>query len=457
MARLNRLLRDAWALAVPYWRSEDRWAARALLLVVVVLNLGIVYLNVLLNQWNNAFYNALQDKNYAVFLHQLVRFSWLAVLFIIVAVYQLYLNQMLQIRWRRWLTDRYLQAWLAGGAYYRMQIAAAKTDNPDQRIAEDLSLFVSGTFGLAIGGLRAVVTLVSFVVILWGLSGTVVIPLGRGIAVPGYMVWTALLYAIVGTWIASRIGRPLVQLNFEQQRYEADFRFGLVRFRENAESVALYHGETAELRGFQARFGAVVRNFWEIMRRQKRLTWFTAGYAQAAVIFPIVVAAPRYFRGAIHLGGLIQTATAFGQVQDSLSFIISSYTDIAAWRAVVERLLGFERALEHVRSHAANDSGFAYADGDAAQLALDDVELDLPGGQRLIAGVNLTLARGGTALLGGPSGAGKTTLIRAIAGIWPFGRGKIRVPRGARVLVLPQKPYLPIGKLRDVVSYPRPA
>src|SRR2546422_10462198 len=259
-----------------------------------------IYLNVLLNQWNNAFYNALQDKNYAVFVHQLVRFCWLAVLYIVVAVYQLYLNQMLQIRWRRWLTDRYLRAWLAGGAYYRMQVAAAKTDNPDQRIAEDLNLFVSGTFGLATGGLRAAVTLVSFVVILWGLSGTVVIPLGRAsIAVPGYMVWTALVYAIVGTWVTSRIGRPLVQLNFEQQRYEADFRFGLVRFRENAESVALYHGESAELRGFQARVGAVVRNYWEIMRRQKRLPGVTAGDAQAAGLFPILGAAPRDFPGEI--------------------------------------------------------------------------------------------------------------------------------------------------------------
>ena len=454
MARLHRLLRDAWALAVPYWRSEDRWAARALLLVVVVLNLGIVYLNVLLNQWNNAFYNALQDKNYAVFLHQLVRFSWLAVVYIVVAVYQLYLNQMLQIRWRRWLTDRYLQAWLAGGAYYRMQIAAAKTDNPDQRIAEDLNLFVSGTFGLAIGGLRAAVTLVSFVAILWGLSGTIVIPLGRGsITVPGYMVWTALLYAIVGTWITSRIGRPLVQLNFEQQRYEADFRFGLVRFRENAESVALYHGENAELRGFQARFGAVVRNFWEIMRRQKRLTWFTAGYAQAAVIFPIVVAAPRYFRGAIHLGGLIQTATAFGQLQDSLSFIVSSYTDIATWRSVVERLVGFERGLAQARSEPAG-GGIAHLEDDAARLDLEGLDLELPDGQQLIGGVNLSLARGDTILLGGRSGTGKSTLIRAVAGIWPFGRGVVRLPLGARILVLPQKPYLPIGTLRDVVRYP---
>src|SRR2546427_128102 len=367
MARLHRLLRDAWAMTVPYWRSEDRWAARALLLVVVMLNLGIVYLNVLLNQWNNAFYNALQDKNYAVFLHQLVRFSWLAVLFIIVAVYQLYLNQMLQIRWRRWLTGRYLQAWLAGGAYYRMQIAAAKTDNPDQRIAEDLNLFVSGTFGLAIGGLRAAVTLVSFVVILWGLSGTVVIPLGRAsIAVPGYMVWTALVYAIVGTWVTSRIGRPLVQLNFEQQRYEADFRFGLVRFRENAESVALYHGTL---------------------------------------------------------------------------------------RSVIEGLVGFERGLAQVRSEAAG-GGIAHLEDDAARLALEKLDLELPDGRQLIGGVNLSLARGDTVLLGGRSGTGKSTLIRAVAGIWPFGRGAVRLPRGARILVLPQKPYLPIGTLRDVVGFP---
>ncbi len=376
-------------MAAPYWRSEDRWAARGLLAVVVALNLGIVYLNVLLNQWNNGFYNALQDKNYAVFVHQLVRFSWLAGFYIVVAVYQLYLNQMLQIRWRRWLTERYLQAWLAGGAYFRMQLAAGDTDNPDQRIADDLQLFVSGTLALAIGGLRAVVTLLSFVAILWGLSGSVTIPFGRSsVILPGYMVWTALVYAIIGTWLTNRIGRPLVRLNFDQQRYEADFRFGLVRFRENAEGVALYHGETDELRGFRKRFGAVVQNFWDIMRRQKRLTWFTAGYAQAAVIFPFIVAAPRYFRDVIHLGGLMQTATAFGQVQDSLSFIVSSYTDIAAWRS---------------------------------------------------------------------AGAGKSTLIRAIAGIWPFGRGEIRVPRGARLLVLPQKPYLPIGSLRDVVSYPRPA
>jgi putative ATP-binding cassette transporter len=457
MSRLRRLLRNAWALTRPYWFSEDRWAAWGLLLVVIALNLGIVFINVLLNKWNNTFYNSLQDKDYAVFVQQLIRFSWLAASFIIVAVYQLYLNQMLQIRWRRWLTERYLGAWLTDTAYYRMQLVAGETDNPDQRIAEDLRLFVTGTLVLAIGGMRAVVTLVSFIAILWGLSGALTLPVGGFlVTIPGYMVWAALLYAIVGTWLTDRIGRPLVRMNFDRQRYEADFRFGLVRFRENTEGVALYHGEPDEMRNFRTRFGAVVRNWWDIMRQQKRLTWFTAGYGQAAIIFPFVVAAPRYFRGEIPLGGLVQTASAFGQVQDSLSFIVSSYTEIAEWRSVVQRLVGFEEALDRVRAQAGAQDGIRRGDGDAPALAVENVDLALPGGTALISGVNLSLAPGESAVLSGPSGTGKSTLIRAIAGIWPFGRGEIRVPRGP-VLFLPQKPYLPIGTLREVISYPTPA
>ena len=297
-------------------------------------------------------------------------------------------------------------------------------------------------------------TLVSFVAILWTLSGPFTIP-GIHVTVPGYMVWAALLYAIVGTWLTDWIGRPLVTLNFNQQRYEADFRYSLVRFRENAEGVALYHGEADELRGFRDRFGNVVRNWWGIMRQQKRLTSFTAGYGQAAVIFPFVVAAPRYFRGEFALGGLMQTASAFGQVQDSLSYMISSYTDIAEWRAVVARLAGFNQALEQVRTEAAIQ-GIRHDETPAGGLGVEHVHLALPDGQTLVEDASFALRRGDTALISGPSGAGKSTLFRAIAGIWPFGRGRITMPAGDRVLFLPQKPYLPLGTIREVVSYPMP-
>ena len=458
MTNVRQMLRDAWGIIRPYWFSEDRWAGRALLLAVIVLNLTMVAINVLLNKWYNTFYNALQDKNYDVFVRQLWIFTLLAGSFVLVAVYELYLNQMLQMRWRRWLTVRYLTAWLTGDAYYRMQLTAGETDNPDQRIAEDVRLFIAGAnggggaLGLVIGGMRAVVTLVSFVAILWGLSGAFTLP-WIGLTIPAYMVWAALLYAIIGTWLTDRIGRPLVRLNFNQQRFEADFRFGLVRFRENTEGVALYRGEADELRGFRERFAAVVQNWWGIMRQRKRLTAFTASYGQAAVIFPFIFAAPRFFRGEIQLGGLIQISQAFGQVQDSLSYLVTSYAEIAEWRAVIERLAGFERTLERVHAEA-DVQGIRRTEEDSSALELKDVDLLLPGGRPLMENVDLTFRRGDNALISGPTGSGKSTLFRAIAGIWPFGRGEIRMPAHGRSLFLPQKPYLPIGTLREVVSYP---
>ena len=457
--RLRQLLPTAWNMIRPYWFSEDRWAAWGLLTVVIALTLAMVHMSVLFNHWNNAFYTALQDKNHTVFFRQLIGLSWLVGLTIIFAVYQLYLNQMLEIRWRRWLTERYLRAWLTDGAYYRMQLVAGETDNPDQRIAEDVHLLISHTLTLVIGGLRALVTLVAFVAILWALSGALSVPVGGwfSIMLPGYMVWAAILYAIGGTWLTHWIGRPLVRLNYDKQRCEADFRFGLVRFRENTEGVALYRGEADELRGFRERFEMVVMNWWDIMRRQKRLTYFTSGYQQAAWIFPSLVAAPRYFRGDLTLGGLIQTIGAFSQVQSSLSFFIDSYKIIAEWCSVVERLSGFERALERVRIQATTGGGVRHVDGDATHLTVKGVDLYLPDGQPLIADVNLSLLRGDSVLLGGASGSGKSTLFRAVAGIWPFGRGEIRGPRDRHVLFLPQKPYLPIGTLREVVSYPMPA
>jgi vitamin B12/bleomycin/antimicrobial peptide transport system ATP-binding/permease protein len=441
----------------PYWFSEDRWAARGLLLAVVLLTLGMVYLTVLLNQWNNTFYGALQDKDLVAFRGQLFRVTWLIGIFILLAVYQAYLNQMLEIRWRRWLNDRYLRAWLADGAYYRMQLVAHETDNPDQRIAEDVHLLAAHTLGLFTGGLRAIVTLVTFVAILWGLSGTLTVSVGVfSVIIPGSMVWVAVLYAAAGTWLTDWLGRPLVRLNVDRQRYEADYRFSLVRFRENTEGVALYGGEADEFRGFRKRFEHVVGNWWGIMRRQKRMAYFTSGYGLGAWIVPSIVAAPRYFRGELGLGGLMQTTQAFQQVQDALSFFIQSYKEIAAWSAVVERLAGFERALEHVR-HRSTDGGVRRVQGRSTHLSVEGVDLDLPDGQPLMANINFSLLRGESVLLGGASGSGKSTLVRAIAGIWPFGRGEILLPQGARVLFLPQRPYLSIGALRDVVSYPMPA
>jgi vitamin B12/bleomycin/antimicrobial peptide transport system ATP-binding/permease protein len=453
---LRQTLPDAWRMIRPYWFSEDRWPARGLFLVVVALTLGMVYLSVLLNQWNNAFFSALQEKNSAMFSQQLVRVSWLVGAFIVLAVYQLYLNQMLEIRWRRWLTERYLRSWLTDRTYYRMQLEARETDNPDQRIAEDIQLLISQTLALFMGGLRAVVTLATFVVILWSLSGKITVSIG-GIAInlPGYMVWVSVLYALGGTLLTDWIGRPLVRLNFDRQRYEADFRFSLVRFRENTEGVALYRGEADEFLGFRELFEAVVRNWWGIMRRQKRLTSFTSGYSQGAWIVPSVVAAPRYFRGELGLGGLMQTVGAFNQVQDALSFIVVSYKEIASWCSVVERLAGFERTLERVRIETAI-AGVRHTDGDDTRLTVKNVDLHLPDGKPLVANVNFSFQRGETVLLRGASGSGKSTLFRAIAGIWPFGRGEVLVSRKARVLFLPQRPYLPIGTLRRVVSYPMP-
>ena len=451
---------EAWALIAPFWRSEERWRARLLLAVVIALNLSLVGMTVLLTYWQRAFYNTLESKDWDGFIALL--FSWhhteaegflpgfvlVAALYILIAVYQLYLRQALQMRWRRWLTDVYLTQWLADRAYYRMALTDPYTDNPDQRIADDARLFVEDTLSLGIGLLNSVVTLGSFILVLWSLSGAVTV---FGADIPGYMVWVALIYALLGTWLAHLIGRPLIMLNFNQQRLEADFRYALVRFRENTEGIALYGGEADEKRGLTQRFSKLMLNWWDIMRATKRLTFFTAGYGQVASIFPIVVAAPAYFAGRMPLGGLIQTSSAFGQVQGALSWFVDNYARLTEWRATVERLSGFTHAVAKAREAV---GGPHPSKGETSHLILRDVTLSLPDGRVLLGGAEMRVAPGEAVLINGPSGSGKSTLFRAIAGIWPFGSGNIAMPKDARALFLPQRPYLPLGTLKRAVCYP---
>jgi len=452
-ARRN-ITRTAWGLAKRYWTSEEKWSAWGLLVGVIGLNLGNVYISVRINEWNRSFYNALQAFDRGELFRQLGGFCILVVFAISMSVYGLYLSQMLQIRWRRWLTNRYLSAWLAERAYYQLELGG-RTDNPDQRIAEDLNQFTTYLLSLSVGLISSVVSLISFLLILWGLSGPADIALGTWttLHVPAYLVWAALLYAGIGTWLTVKIGRPLVPLNYARQRFEADFRFSLVRFRENAESVALYGGEPVELKLFKERFGSVFENFCQIMKRQKRLTWFTLGYAQVAVIFPVVVISPRYFLKQIGLGGLMQAVNAFSFVQNALSFLINSYADIAAWQAVTERLGGFEERLQATHQGMRTSRKIVIRRGGFG-IALKELDIDMPDGKPLLHGVGFAPARGGAVLIAGPSGAGKSTLLRAIAGIWPYGRGEIRIGKGLMFFV-PQRPYLPLGTLASALRYPR--
>ena len=474
-------LAKVWALSLPYFRSEEKWKARALLVAIVALNLSSVFMLVQLNDWNRVFYDALQNKDAAVFWKQLGVFTYLAFTLIIIAVYKFYLTQLLEMRWRAWMTRDYLQRWLQNQAFYLMELArfslgssatataqatsAAMPDNPDQRIQEDSNQFTSYTVSLSMGLLNAVVTLVSFVGILWGLSGDFAIPVGgTSINIPGFMVWAAILYCAVGSYVTHLIGRPLSGLNFQQQQLEADFRHHLVRVREYSESIALDRGEKVENTQLNRRFSDVLANYLKLLKTQKNLTWFTNGFGQAAVVFPMVVAAPRYFSGAIQLGQLTQIAGAFGRVQDSLSWLVDNYSTLAAWNATTLRLTSFNdslMAIEGRRTGLTNTAGpestasLAPGGKNLDGVHIDDLQLALPNGQVLLNSAHLKAQAGDRILLQGPSGSGKSTLFRAIAGIWPFAKGHLDKPQNA--MFIPQRPYFPDGPLRDALAYPEPA
>ncbi len=456
MNGIGSTIAAVWRISAPYFRSSDKWAGGGLLAAVIALELASVAITVLLNSWNNRFYNALQERNWDNFVYEISYFTVLAMIYIAIAVYQLYLNQWLQIRWRSWMTTRYLTDWLDHANHYRMQLQGDAADNPDQRITDDVKLYVDRTLNIAIGVLSSVVTLFSFIVILWELSNAAPMHMfGRDIDFPGYMVWGALIYSALGTWPTHVIGWPLVGLDFRQQKYEADFRFNLVRVRENSEQIALMHGEGAERERLLTRFGNVIENWLGIMSRTKKVTAFTSTYAQASVIFPYVLVAPAYFAEKIQLGGMMQTASAFGSVQGALSFFITVYRQLAEWQAVVARLDGFEAGIKHAQSLAADPSMIRVVTRPAADaIVASNLAVRLPNGDALLNVTNLKLRKDERTLVTGPSGAGKSTLFRVIAGIWPFGNGAIEIPEGATLMTLPQRPYFPVGTLSSAISYP---
>lgn len=453
IALTKQFLKDVWYLTKSYWTSEEKLKAFGLLGIIIALTLGIVYMLVLLNEWNNSFYNALQNYQTDMIFDGLLRFSWLAAIYIILSVYSYYLQQTLILHWRRWMTVQFLDIWLKNKTYYQLQMFGEDTDNPDQRISEDIRLFVEMTLSFGVGILKSLCTFISFVFILYQLSGTLQFTaFGQEWHLNGYLFWAALVYSVIGTYITHIVGRKLVKLNFVQQRYEADFRFSMIRLRESAESVAFYRGEKQEGSIFRDRFALLLDNFWKLVNKQKQLVWLNSGYSQIAIIFPFVAAMNRYLSREITLGGLMQVSSAFGNVQGALSYFIDVYTSLAQWQAVVMRLTFFGRHMHEVSIEAEKFHLQRFAA--SQEVEAEHMQINLPDGTPLLKDICFTLQPGRNVLIKGVSGSGKSTFLRAIAGIWPYVDGKIRIPEPEKLMFIPQKPYLSLGTLRAALLYP---
>lgn len=450
------LLLTSWKIARSYWFSEEKWSAWGLLLTVVSLNLAIVYFLVLINTWQVNFYEVIQSRNYEGFIKAIGQFSILAVCLVVIRGYQIYTRMLLHIRWRGWMTEKYLSDWLYNKTYYLLQLSPDHDmDNPDQRISEDIEMFVWLTLRLSLDLLQDLVTVLSFVIILWELSGVLTFTLsGYQFSISGYLVWVAMLYAMVGTYWTVKTGRPLVKLDFDQQRNEADFRFSLMRLRENAESIALYGGEKQEKWSFHQGFGKILATYRKIMTIRKQLTWLTSAYTQVSGIFASIAASPRYFSGQIHLGQMFQIVDAYHHVQTGFSFVVDSFTILAQWRAVVNRLNNFLVSMEMARNQSQRAYKLDISRESSSVYSAKNLQILLPDGCPLIKDFSLSIKPAEKLLIMGESGCGKSTLLRTFAGIWPYASGKIRIPEGQKVMFVPQKSYLPFSSLREILFYP---
>jgi putative ATP-binding cassette transporter len=433
----------------PYWTSEDRWKAYGLLGGHVGLMGVFIYLTVCLNYWNNDFYTALQNLDSSAFFRLLGVFCLLSASSILVFTTKLYLLQNLEIRWRKWMTQHLIENWIQEKRYYALQLKGDGTDNPDQRIAEDVYFFIDGALNLSLGLLQQIIMLFSFLSILWFLSGTLIIPFGKlSLSIPGYMCWGALLLAIAGTFLSFYFGRTLIQLNYEHEKREANFRYSLVRFRENGEGIAFYKGEEQEKNIFSERMHYIVENFRSIIQTMLVMNSWGIFYSQVQYIFPFLLAAPRFFAKEITFGGLTQTMGAFAQVSACLSFIVTNFVKIATWRATIRRLLEFKYSLDTIPPSLLSHGTHAE---EAIHVRCEYISL--PQGAILHEGLTLSFKKGENTLITGPTGVGKSTLARLMAGLWPYGKGDVRLP-SSPCLFLPQKPYMPLGSLEAVLQYP---
>ena len=444
--RYTRWGSQFWQLAGPYFSYKRSWRPLLVFALLLVLTLFSVRLNVLFSFWYNGFYSALQGLDQGAFWYLLGVFAVLASIHVLRSLCSFYVNQAFSITWRVWLTERLTGDWMHGDAYYRGQFLAEPVDNPDQRIELDVNAFVSNSLSLALGAVSALVSLVAFTGILWGLSAPLAV---AGVEIPRAMVFAVYLYVIVATWIAFRLGQPLIRLNFLNEKLTANFRYALMRLRENAENVAFYQGAEVERGTLLGRFAALIVNAWALVFRNLKFSGFNLGVSQVAVVFPFILQAPRFFSGAIKLGDVMQTSQAFGQVQDALSFFRESYDTFAQYRATLDRLTGFLDANAQAR---ALPRVLTAEQAHALQIA--DLKVLRPDGHALITDLNLSLQAGQALLIKGPSGSGKTTLLRALAGLWPYAEGEVRRPLGHQALFLSQRPYLPLGDLRTVIAYP---
>jgi putative ATP-binding cassette transporter len=451
-------LRTFLAVALPFFNSEERWLARGLLAAIVAAELGLVTVAVAVINWNARFFNALEARNWQAFTDELLVFSVITLGAIVAGISQYYFGQMLQIRWRRWLTETYVAVWMAEGRHYRVRAVAPEVDNIHLRIASDVYLFLQRTHELGTGLLGSIVALASFAYILWGLSDAIPLPLfGMDLSPPGYLVFTALAYAAVGTLAAHLIGWRLIPLNFNQQRYESDFRFAIVRAADHSEPVALMHGEPVEREELRRRFSNLVANWTALARRQARLVAFVSGYGHISTVFPILVVSPAYLTGAITLGTLMQAHLAFQRVEGAFAFCISAYARLAEWKAILDRLAQYEAAMVAVdKAQARTENTISVAANSDAGLSVSGLVVRLPTGEAVAELPALSLAPGGRTLITGPSGAGKSSLFRALTGLWPLGSGRVALPRCSDVLVMPQRPYFPLGTLRQALTYPMP-